>query len=147
MSVVAYDVNTFLKADAALQTLAGKTVGSPMDIYPIIGYGSSGVSGYDVPFMVYIWEPLNLGTNEFWNRADLVRYTVYDSDADRCFKISNRLIKLLGEGDSVGSSGGITSTANRIHSSSLMDSFTEEPIEKEGWYTVVLTFELIFNGI
>ena len=27
MSVVAYDVNTFLKADATLQGLAGKTVG------------------------------------------------------------------------------------------------------------------------
>ena len=145
MSVVAYDVNTFLKADSTLQTLAGKTTSSPMDIFPIIGYGSSGVSGYDVPFMVYIWEPLDLGVEQYWNRADLVRYTIYDSDADRCFKMSNRLIALLGKGDSVSQSGGVTSSANRIHSSRLIDSFTEEPVEKEGWYTVILTFELIYN--
>ena len=24
-------------------------------------------------------------------------------------------------------------------------SFSEEPVEKEGWYTVVLSFELMYN--
>jgi hypothetical protein len=59
--------------------------------------------------------------------------------------MSNRLIALLGKGDSVSKSGGITSTANRILSSRLIDSFSEEPVEKEGWYTVILTFELLYN--
>ena len=75
----------------------------------------------------------------------MLRYAVYDSDADRCFKISNKLIKLLGEGDSISKTGGITSTANRMLSSRLMASFSEEPVEKEGWYTVVLSFELMYN--
>ena len=145
MTIVAYDVNTYLKADATVQTLAGKTVQSPMDIFPLIGYGTDGVSEYDVPFMVYTWEPLNFGVEQHFNRADILRYSVYDSDADRCFKIANRLIKLLGEGDSVSKSGGVTSTYNRILSSRLMDSFSEEPVEKEGWYTVVLSFEVMYN--
>jgi hypothetical protein len=144
MSVAAYDVNTFLKADATLQSIAGKTVGSPMDIYPLIGYGD-GDPDYPVPFLVYQWEPFNEGVEQYWNRSDVLQYSIYDSDADRCFKISNRLMKLLAEGDSVSKSGGITSTANRILSSRLISSFSEEPVEKEGWYTVVLSFELMYN--
>ena len=145
MSIAAFDVNTYLKANSALQTLAGKTVQSPMDIFPLIGYGTDGVSEYDVPFMVYNWEPLDAGVEQHWNRTDMLRYSVYDSDADRCFKISNTLMKLLAEGHSVSKSGGITSTANRILSSRLISSFSEEPVEKEGWYTVVLSFELMYN--
>ena len=145
MTIAIYDVNTYLKANAALQTLAGKTVQSPMDIFPLIGYGTDGVSEYDVPFMVYTWDPMDAGVEQYWNRTDIIRYAVYDSDADRCFKISNKLIKLLGEGDSISKSGGITSTYNRMLSSRLMASFSEEPVEKEGWYTVVLSFELMYN--
>jgi len=143
MSIVAYDVNTFLKADATLQTIAGKTVGSPMDMYPLIGYGTDDPD-YPVPFIVYAWEPFSMGVEQYWNRADAIRYTIYDSDADRCFKVANRIIKLLGEGDSVSQSGGVTSSDDRILSSRFMNSFAEEPVEKEGWYTVVLSFELLY---
>jgi hypothetical protein len=143
MSIVAYDVNTFLKADNTLQTIAGKTTGSPMDMYPLIGYGTDDPE-YPVPFIVYDWEPSNKGVEQYWNRSDTVRYTIYDSDADRCFKVANRILKLLGEGDSVSQSGGITSNDNRILSSRLMSSASEEPVEKEGWYTVILSFELLY---
>jgi hypothetical protein len=144
MSIMVYDVNTFLKADSALQTIAGKSVASPMDMYPLIGYGVDDPN-YPVPFIVYYWEPFNKGVEQYWNRADVLRYNIYDSDADRCFLLANRIIKLLGEGDSVSKSGGITSADNRILSSQLLTSFSEEPVEKEGWYAIVLSFEVMYN--
>ena len=44
MTISVYDVNTFLKNDATLQGIAGKT----MNFFPVIGYGTE-----LPPFVVY----------------------------------------------------------------------------------------------
>jgi hypothetical protein len=76
----------------------------------------------------------------YWNRYDGIRYSVYDSDVDRMFKIGERMIKLLGEGDQI--QGDVPSSNVRILSSQLVSTSVSEPIEKEGWYQMDLDFSL-----
>lgn len=133
MSVRVYDVNTFLKNDSTLQSLAGKT----MNFFPVIGYGTE-----TPPFVVYYYTPSIPNVESFWNRIDSIRYSIYDSDVDRLFKISDRIIYLLGRGDTVGDSGGITSANFDFKSSVFVGSTLLEPIEKEGWYQMDLDFRI-----
>lgn len=135
MSISVYDVNTFLKNDSTLESLAGKV----MNFFPVIGYGTE-----TPPFVVYYYTPSIPSVEAFWNRVDNVRYSIYDSDVDRLFKISERIIYLLGRGDTVGDSGGITSNNYDFKASTFIGSTLLEPMEKEGWYQMDLDFR-IFN--
>lgn len=133
MAVSVYSVNSFLKADTTLQTIAGKT----MNFFPILGFGDE-----DPPFVVYYFSPNIPSVESFWNRYDSVRYVIYDVDVDRLYDIAERMIYLLGRGDTVGSNGGITSNNFRFKSSMLTDAGSIEPIEKEGWYQLDLDFTI-----
>lgn len=133
MTISVYDVNTFLKNDATLQSIAGKT----MSFFPVIGYGTE-----PPPFVVYYFTPSIPSVESFWNRFDNVRYSIYDSDVDRLFKISERFITLLGRGDTVGDSGGVTSNNFDFKSSVFVNSSLLEPLEKEGWYQMDLDFRI-----
>ena len=131
MPISVYDVNTFLKADTALANIAGKT----MNFFPVIGYGTE-----TAPFVVYFYNPYIPSVEAYWNRYDAIRYSVYDSDVNRMFKIGERLIELLGHGDEI--QGTVSSSNVRILSSQLVSTSVSEPIEKEGWYQMDLDFSL-----
>ena len=131
MPISVYDINTFLKADSNLANIAGKT----MSFFPVIGYGTE-----PAPFVVYYYNPHIPSVEAYWNRYDAIRYSVYDSDVDRMFRIGERMIKLLGEGDQI--QGTVSSSNVRILSSQLVSTSVSEPIEKEGWYQMDLDFSL-----
>lgn len=133
MSISVYDINSYLKNDTTLQGIAGKT----MNFFPVIGYGTE-----SPPFVVYYYNPAIPNVEAFWNRYDNIRYSVYDSDVDRLFKISERIIYLLGRGDTVGETGGIESQNYDFKSSVFVGSTLLEPLEKEGWYQMDLDFRI-----
>lgn len=133
MTISVYDVNTFLKEDATLQSLAGKT----MNFFPVIGYGTE-----PPPFVVYYYNPSVPSVESYWNRFDNVTYSIYDSDVDRMFKIADRIIYLLGRGDTVAKTGGIESDNHRFKSAIFIGSNVLEPLEKEGWYQMDLSFRI-----
>ena len=138
MTISVYDVNTFLKNDATLQSIAGKT----MNFFPVIGYGNE-----LPPFAVYFFSPSIPSVEAYWNRNDLVRYSLYDSDVDRLFQLAERIIYLLGHGDSVQKTGGITSQEYRFKSSVFLGSSLVEPLEKEGWYQMDLDFRIFSTSL
>jgi hypothetical protein len=138
MTISIYDVNTFLKNDATLQSIAGKT----MNLFPVIGYGTE-----LPPFIVYYYNPSIPSVEAYWNRQDMVCYSLYDSDVDRLFKLAERIIYLLGHGDSVQQSGGITSSNYRFKSSVFLGSSIIEPLEKEGWYQMDLNFRIFSTSL
>jgi hypothetical protein len=72
---------------------------------------------------------------------------LYDSDVDRLFKLAERIIYLLGHGDSVQQSGGITSANHRFKSSVFLGSSLIEPLEKEGWYQMDLDFRIFSTSL
>jgi hypothetical protein len=133
MSISVYSVNTFLKNDTELANIAGKQ----MNFFPVVGYGTE-----TPPFVVYFYNPFMPSVESFWNRVDNVRYSIYDSDVDRLFQISERFIYLLGRGDTVQDSDGITSNTHTFKASSFVGSSLLEPIEKEGWYQMDLDFRI-----
>jgi hypothetical protein len=106
-----------------------------MNFFPVIGYGTE-----TAPFVVYYYNPHIPSVESYWNRYDAIRYSVYDSNVDRMFKIGERLIELLGHGDEI--QGTVSSSNVRILSSQLVSTSVSEPIEKEGWYQMDLDFSL-----
>ena len=83
MPISVYDINTFLKADTTLANIAGKT----MNFFPVIGYGTE-----SPPFVIYFYSPGIPSVESYWNRHDSILYSIYDSDVDRLFRISERMI-------------------------------------------------------
>ena len=74
-----YDINTFLKDDADLETIAGKV----MSFTPI-----AATNGESAPFVVYFYSPSIPNPDAYWIRKDNIRYSIFDTDVDRLFKIS-----------------------------------------------------------
>jgi hypothetical protein len=133
MPISVYSVNSYLKNDATLTSIAGKQ----MNFFPVIGYGTE-----TAPFVIYYYNPGIPSVESYWNRYDTVRYSVYDSDVDRLFRISERMITLLGAGDKAGQSGGVPLSDVRVLSSQLLSTSLMEPLEKEGWYQMDLDFNI-----
>ena len=131
MPISVYDINTYLKADTTLANIAGKT----MNFFPAHGYGSE-----TAPFVVYFYNPFIPSVEAYWNRYDAIKYCIYDNDADRLFKITERIIELLGKADQI--QGNVPSSNVRVLSSYLSSSSFSEPIEKEGWYQMDLDFSV-----
>ena len=48
-TISVYDINSFIKNDATITSIAGRTI----DIFPTIGYGNA-----DPPFIVYYYSPV-----------------------------------------------------------------------------------------
>lgn len=131
MPISVYDINTFLKADATLTSIAGKV----MNFFPVLGYGTE-----TPPFVIYYYNPSIPSVESYWNRYDAIRYSVYDSNVDRLFQISERMIYLLGRGDQI--QGTVPSSNVRVVSSQLVGTGLSEPLEKEGWYQMDLDFSV-----
>lgn len=134
MAVISvYDINNYLKANAAITSLAGKSI----DIFPTIGYADT-----DSPFIVYYFSPSIPSVESWWMRKDLILYNIYDVDMDRMLNIGEVMISLLSKGDEIAATGGVTGTDTRILSSEFVSSFVQPPSERDGWYRMDLEFNI-----
>jgi hypothetical protein len=134
-TLAVYDVNNFLKADSTLQSIAGKT----MSFFPIIGSGSE-----TAPFVVYFISHQIPNVESWWNRFDIVSYTVYDTNIDRLLRIGERVIELLSKGDAISDSGGKEGTDVHLFSTYFEGSSVGEAIERDGWFTMNLDFRIYY---
>lgn len=130
-----YDINSYLTSHPSIVAAAGKE----LDFYPIIGYGEE--SG---PFVVYVAEPGIPSVEAFWNRYDSVLYTIYDSDIDRIFKLTEVFLNILSKGDEISQPDGVEGTSVRILSTYFVDSSLEEALEKDGWFRMSLNFIIYY---
>lgn len=134
MPISVYDVNTYLKDDSSMVTIAGKT----MNFFPIVATASP-----EPPYVVYFYRPNIRDVEAYWQRCDLVRYSIFDSDIDRMYRISERFIDLLGKGDQIAQSGGVAGTNVRIQSSYMVNSSESPALEKDGIYRINLDFKIM----
>lgn len=130
-TISVYDINTYLKNDSTISSLAGGSI----EIFPTIGYENA-----SPPFLVYYFSPGVPDVEAFWKRSDAVLYSIYDTDVVRALDISERMIDLLAKGDEISQSGGVAGTDFRILSTELTDTALEAPEEKNGWHRVDLEF-------
>ena len=133
MGISVYDVNTRVRGDATLISLAGKT----MSFFPVVA-----TSGEAAPFVTYLYQPQVPNVEQYWVRCDYIRYSIFDTDASRLFALSERIINLLSIGDQVAQSGGIVPSEVRPLCSYMVGSSLAAPIEKEGWYRMNLDFKI-----
>jgi hypothetical protein len=128
-----YDVNTHLKADATLTSIAGKT----MNFMPVVATDSE-----TAPFVVYFYSPSIPNPDAYWIRKDNIRYSIFDTDVDRLFNIAERILAILGTTGSIAKSGGVVGTNSRIISSYQTGSSLAAPLELNGWYRMNLDFKI-----
>lgn len=133
MAISVYDVNTYLKNDSQIVSIAGKT----MNFFPVVA-----TDGEAAPFVVYYYNPTVSNVETYWERYDYVKYSIFDTDVDRLFRLSERFIDLLSIGDGVAKQDGITSSRVRILSSQQVGSSLVAPIEINGWYRMNLDFRI-----
>jgi hypothetical protein len=134
-TISVYDINNYIKNHSRMTTLLGKTI----SIYPTIGYGDQ--TG---PFIVYSFSPSIPNVEAYWMRKDYVLYTVFDTDLDKIFQISEILFDLLGKGDAINSTGGATGTDVILLSTVVEGTSLEPPVERDGWYKMRIEF-CIYN--
>lgn len=133
MAISIYDINTFLKNDATLQSIAGKT----LNFFPAVS-----TDGEKAPYVVYFYNPLVPNVNSFWLRDDYIRYCIYDVDVDRLFQISERIIDILSVGSCIARQDGITSSVVRILATRQTGANFVPPIEINGLYRMNLDFKV-----
>lgn len=133
MAISVYDVNTYLKNDNDIETIAGKV----MNFFPVVA-----TDGEPAPYVVYYYNPAVSDVETYWERYDYVRYSIFDTDVDRLFQISDRIINLLSIGDGVAGANGITSSTVRILSSQQTGSNLLAPLEINGLYRMNLDFRM-----
>jgi len=133
MAISVYDVNTYLKNDSTIQSIAGKT----MNFFPVVA-----TDGEPAPFVVYFYNPTVSNVETYWERYDYIKYSIFDTDVDRLFRLSERFIDLLSIGDGVAQQNGITSDRVRILSAQQIGSSLVAPLEINGWYRMNLDFRI-----
>lgn len=134
-TIAVYDVNTFLKNDAQIIAIAGKT----MNFFPVVATDAE-----PAPFVVYFYNPMVPNVEAYWLRHDVIKYSIFDTNVDRLFRLSERFVEILGSGDQIEASGGISGTDTRIFSSYQTGSNLIAPLEINGWYRMNLDFKLCY---
>lgn len=134
-TIAVYDVNTFLKNDAQIIAIAGKT----MNFFPVVATDAE-----PAPFVVYFYNPMVPDVEAYWLRYDVVKYSIFDTNVDRLFRLSERFVEILGSGDQIEASGGVSGTDTRIFSSYQTGSNLIAPLEINGWYRMNLDFKLCY---
>jgi hypothetical protein len=130
MGISVFDVNTAIEGDSELSNIAGKTI-IP---FPVVATANE-----SAPFVIYLYQPRVPDVEQYWLRCDLVRYSIFDTDAERLFNITERFLELL----TVGENHTIASNSARILSTYQTGSSLATPIEKEGWYRMNLDFKIM----
>ncbi|MGA1256078.1 MAG: hypothetical protein ACO3YX_03580 [Candidatus Nanopelagicaceae bacterium] len=134
MAVSVYDINTYVKNHSSVSNVAGKV----MSFFPIVATGSP-----EPPYVVYYYRPDIKNVEAYWQRCDLVRYSVFDSDIDRMYQISEKIIDLLGSGDQIAQPGGVAGSNVRIQSSYMVSSSEAPALEKDGIFRINLDFKIM----
>lgn len=134
MPISAYDVNSYLQSDSDMGNIAGKT----MSFFPIVATASP-----EPPYVVYFYRPNIRDVEAYWQRCDLVRYSIFDSDIDRMYQLAERFIDLLGSGDQIAQPGGLAGSNVRIQSSYMVNSSESPALEKDGIYRINLDFKIM----
>jgi hypothetical protein len=134
MPISAYDVNTYLKSDSSMANIAGKT----MSFFPIVATASP-----EPPYVVYYYRPGIPDVEAYWSRCDLIRYSIFDSDIDRMYRLSERFIDLLGSGDQIAQPGGLAGNTVRIQSTYMVNSSESPALEKDGIFRINLDFKIL----
>lgn len=134
-TMAVYDINSYLKNDSTVQSIAGKI----MNFYAIIGNNVEAA-----PFVTYIVNPSVFSVERFWDRRDAVTYSIFDTDIDRMLKIGERFIELLSKGDAISDSGGKEGTDVRLFSTYMVGSSVSEAIERDGWFRLDLEFIIYY---
>lgn len=134
-TIAIYDVNSYLKNDSTIISIAGKT----MNFFPVVATDNE-----PAPFVVYFFNPIAPNVEEYWHRYDIIKYSIFDTDVDRLFKLSERFIELLSIGDNIAQTGGIPGTDVRILSCYQIGSNLVSPLEINGWYRMNLDFKLCY---
>lgn len=134
-TIAVYDLNAFLKADTVITTIAGKT----LNFFPVVATDSE-----PAPFVVYFYNPMVPDVEAYWLRYDVIKYSIFDTDVDRLFRLSERFVELLGHGDQIEAAGGVTGTDTRILSCYQTGSNLIAPLEINGWYRMNLDFKLCY---
>jgi hypothetical protein len=133
MPISVYDINSFLKNDSEIVSIAGKV----MNFFPVVATDNE-----PAPFVVYFYNPIAPNVEEYWHRYDAIKYSIFDTDVDRLFQLSERFIEVLSVGDQIAQSGGIGGTNVRILSCYQTGSNLVAPLEINGWYRMNLDFKL-----
>lgn len=126
MGLIIYDMNQYVKT----QLPAPYT---NIDIFPLVGYVD-----IDPPFMLYNWLPSKMNVERFYLRKDYITYTVYDTNADRLFDITNEMEKILNLADTM--QGEVPSANNRVLWCDWHGGTSSPPIMIEGFYK--MAFEI-----
>lgn len=134
-TMVVYDINSYLKNDSTIISIAGKT----MNFFPVVATDNE-----PAPFVVYFFNPIAPNVEEYWHRYDIIKYSIFDTDVDRLFKLSERFIELLSIGDNIAQSGGVAGTDVRVLSSYQIGANLVSPLEINGWYRMNLDFKVCY---
>jgi len=134
-TIAVYDVNLYLKNDNTIISIAGKT----MNFFPVVATDNE-----PAPFVVYFFNPIAPNVEEYWHRYDIIKYSIFDTNVDRLFKLSERFIELLNIGNNIAKSGGVPGTDVRILSSYQIGANLVSPLEINGWYRMNLDFKLCY---
>jgi hypothetical protein len=134
MAIYIYDINTKVKTDATLKTLAG-TPTTDIVLYPAVGYEDT-----NPPFMLYSFFPGIKEKELYFVRVDHLQYIIFDTDSDRCYNMAQRVVDLLNKGDSI--AGTIPSTIGRVLWMFLIRGRQDNPLQREGFYSYELLFEV-----
>ena len=134
-TIAIYDVNAYLKNDSVLGTIAGKQ----LNFFPVVATDAE-----PAPFVTYFYNPMIPDVEAYWQRYDIVKYSIFDTDADRLFRLSERFLEILGRGDQIAQAGGVNGTDVRIFSSYQIGSNLIAPLEINGWYRMNLDFKIIY---
>lgn len=132
-TISVYDINSYVKNDAGLLTIAGRE----MDIFPAIAYE-------DVlpPFIIYAYSQGIPSVEAFWYRVDSVIYAIYDDNVDRLFNIVERLMDMFGKGDQISQADGVAGTDYRILSTQVTGVEMGAAEERDGWYRADFQFAI-----
>lgn len=129
--MIVYDINSYVETDSDFLTVAGV---DEITFRPAIGYENDAS-----PLVIYLWNPGIQAPESFFIREDVIIYRIYDVDADRCFRISEDIIRLLNVTDGIQT---VSSTDYIPKWMYLRRSSMEQPSEREGYYYVTLEFVL-----
>lgn len=126
---VVYDINTHVASNASVRTAAG----GPFEVTALIGYEDS-----EAPFVVYKYRESNYSTERYFILQDYISYTIYDTDLVRGWLMSEAMIKLLNQGDSIA----IPASQYVIKWMKLMGSSTKGFTERDGFFAITLEFQV-----
>lgn len=118
-----YDINTYLEGVSALTTL----IGAGWRARPLVAFEDDAA-----PIICYSYRPGIKSDNQYWWKIYNIDYSVFDTDADRCFNIGEAIIDALNQGDDIQQ---VIGSNNFIGKGSfLVNGDMDGPSQRDGWY-------------